>query len=111
MHNLAPELIWGVIVGGALINFTLRFAPIAIVSRLELPKLVVRWLNYVPISVMGALVAIEVLRPGEVSGPVLTNPAVWAAALTMLAFKVTKSFLGATIAGIVSFVALRALLG
>lgn len=111
MPRLAPELIWGVIVGAALINFTLRFAPIAIVSRLELPKPIIHWLSYVPISVMGALVAIEVLHPGERSVPVLTNPAVWAAALTMIAFRFTKSFLGATIVGIVSFVALRALLG
>ena len=101
----------GVIVGMALVNFALRFTPMALLSRVQLPKPLMRWLSYIPISVMGALVANEVLRPGGQWQPPLTNAGIWAAAITMLVFRFTRSFLGATVAGMLSFVAIRALLG
>jgi len=100
-----------VIVGMAVINLALRFVPLALLSNLELPAPARRWLSFVPISVMGALVATEVLRPGNQWQPPLTNPGVYAALLTMVVFHITRSFLGATLVGMASFVALRALLG
>lgn len=111
MPELTQAQIMAVIVGMAIINLALRFAPLALLSRLELPRPVARWLSFIPISVMGALVATEVLRPGNESQPPLTNPGLYAAALTMLIFRLTRSFLGATLAGMAAFVALRALLG
>lgn len=111
MSNVSQSLIWGVIVGMGVINLTLRFVPMAIVQRLELPPIVTRWLSFVPISVMGALVAKEVLLPGDRFQQPLTSPGVWAAVLTMLVFRFTRSFLGATVAGMLSFVILRGLIG
>ena len=105
--ELAPAFIWAVIVGMAVLNFLVRFPPIAIVSRLDLPRPVLRWLSFVPVSVMGALVAGEVLRPGAVWIPPLTSPGVYAAILTALVFHFTRSFLGATVAGMASFVMLQ----
>lgn len=103
--------IWTVIIGMALANFTLRFLPIAVVSRIDLPAPLLRWFSFIPASVMGALVALEVLRPGgEWTDPV-RSPYFWAALPTALVYLRTKSFLGATLAGMISFVALRALLG
>lgn len=111
MSDIPATTITMVIVGMAAVNFTLRFTPVAILSRVDLPRPVLRWLSYIPISVMGALVATEVLRPqGRWTSP-LTEPGVYAALLTALAFRLTRSFLGATLIGIGSFVALRALLG
>jgi branched-subunit amino acid transport protein len=109
--ELTYASIMALIAGMALINFAERFTPIAILSRLELPAPVLRWLSYIPISVMGALVASEVLRPGGEWQPPLVNPGLYAAALTALVFRFTRSFLGATVAGMVSFVILRALIG
>jgi len=100
-----------VIVGMAVMNFVIRFVPIAVLSRFELPRPILRWLSFVPIAVMGALVATEVLRPGGEAQPPLTNPGLYAAILTALVFRYTRSFLGATLAGMASFVALRAILG
>ncbi len=100
-----------VIIGMAAINFVLRFTPLALLSRVSLPTPVLRWLSFIPISVMGALVANEVLRPdGSWQAP-LTNPSLYAAVLTMLVFRFTRSFLGATIAGMASFVLLGAMIG
>lgn len=95
----------------AVANFLVRFVPIAIVSRVELPRPVMRWLSFVPVSVMGSLVAGEILRPG---GNLMTpwqNPYLLAALPTALVYHKTRSFLGATVAGMVIFVALRALVG
>jgi branched-subunit amino acid transport protein len=94
----------------AVVNFALRFAPIAVFSRIELHPRFLRWLEYVPISVMGALVATEVLRPGSHWQPPLTNPGLYAAVLTAIVFRYSRSFLGATVAGMVSFVLLRAII-
>lgn len=103
--------IWAVIGAMALANYVVRFLPIAIVSRLELPAPIRRWLSFVPVAVMAALVAGEVLRPGGKAVVPWTNPYLFAAIPTGLVFYKTRSFLGATLAGILFFLAFRALLG
>ena len=108
---MTPEItsatIWAVIVGMAVLNFAVRFPPLAIVSRLDLPAPVMRWLSFVPIAVMGALVASGVLRPGGVWVDPLTSPSLYAAILTAIVFRLSRSFLGATVTGMVAFVALQ----
>lgn len=108
--DISLATIWAVIVGMALLNFVVRFVPIALVSRMRLPAPVMRWLSFVPVSVMGALVAGEVLRPGGTWANPFTGPAVYAAMVTGLVFRSTRSFLGATVAGMASFVALQHLI-
>lgn len=108
---MSASIIWSVIIGMALLNFLIRFVPIAAVSRVELPAPIMRWLEFIPVSVMGALVANTVFRPrGEFVAP-WSNPWVIACAVTALAYRVTRSFLGATVIGMVSFVVISALLG
>jgi len=111
MPEISQTTIWTVIIGMAVTNFVIRATPIAVLSRRTLPAPVLRWLSFVPISVMGALVTSEVLRPGGQWQPPLTNPGFYAAILTALVFRYTRSFLGATLVGIVSYVALRAVIG
>lgn len=111
MSDPSQATIVAVIAGMALVNFVIRFTPIAALSRRALPRPVLRWLSFVPISVMGALVATEVLRPGGQWQQPLTNPGLYAALLTGLVFRFTRSFLGATVAGMVAYVALRSVLG
>ena len=105
--DIAQTTIWAVIVGMAVLNFVVRFLPIAVVSRMELPAPVMRWLSFVPVSVMGALVAGEVLRPAATWTNPLSSPSVYAAIVTGLVFRSTRSFLGATVAGMASFVVLQ----
>jgi branched-subunit amino acid transport protein len=69
-----------------------------------------RWLAFIPIAVMGALVTSEVLRPaGHWANPA-ASPSVYAALITAIVFKLTRSFLGATVAGMASFVVLQRLI-
>lgn len=104
--SVPQTTILAVIAGMAALNFAVRFLPMAILSRFELPPTMLRWLSYVPISVMGALVATEVLAPRGEWIPPTTNAGLPAAILTALVFRGTRSFLGATLAGIVCYVVL-----
>lgn len=102
--------IWALIVGMAVVNFAERFVPIALVSRMDLSAPVKRWLSFVPIAVMGSLFATQVLMPsGRYANP-LTSPWLWAALLTGAVYYRTRSFLGATVAGMLAFVVLRMVL-
>ncbi len=108
---MSDSLIWGVIVGMAVLNFLIRFLPMAAISRVELPRPVMRWLEFIPVAVMGALVANTVVRPGGDWVAPWSNPWLLACAATALAYRITRSFLGATVIGMAAFVAFRALLG
>ena len=99
-----------VIVGMAIINLPCGSRPSRCSPAWSCHARLLRWLSFIPISVMGALVASEVLRPGNESQPrSRTRPL--RRSVTMLVFRFTRSFLGATLAGMAAFVALRALLG
>jgi len=106
-----PTPAWGLVIGMAVTNLVIRLVPIAALSRLELPPVVHRWLSYVPVSVMAAIVATQVLRPGGHWMLQPDNPYLLASVPTAVVFRFTRSFLGATAAGILSFLALRYLLG
>ena len=102
---------WAVIVGMAVTNFLVRFVPISVVSRMRLPEPVQRWLSFVPVSVMAALVAVSVLRPDGDWLLTLSNPYVIAALPTAAVYAKTRSFLGATLVGMLAFLAVRSFLG
>lgn len=106
-----PILVWGLIAGMALTNIVVRATPIAIMSRFALPDTVRRWLSYVPVSVMSAMVALEVLKPGDQWRLTLANPYLLAAVPTALVYRFTRSFLGAAVLGILAFLAFRYVLG
>lgn len=108
---MSDATIWAVVVGMGVLNFAIRFLPIAVISRIELPRPVMRWLEFIPVSVMGALVANTVVRPsGDFVDP-WSNPWLLATAVTALSYRLTRSFLGATVIGMASFVLIQALLG
>ncbi|MRS12960.1 MAG: AzlD domain-containing protein [Actinobacteria bacterium] len=103
--------IWLVIAGMALANFAIRFPSLAVLSRAELPGWLRRWLSYIPVSAMATLVVGGVLRPDGRWLPPLTSPYVWASLGTGLVYWRFRSFLGATLAGVILFLALSAALG
>jgi branched-subunit amino acid transport protein len=103
--------IWAVIGGMAVTNFVLRLTPIAVLSRLRIPRPIERWLSYVPVSVMAAIVATEVVRPGGVWLAPWSNAYLMAALPTAFVYHRSRSLFGATVVGILAFLALRYLLG
>jgi branched-subunit amino acid transport protein len=108
---MTETFIWTVIIGMALANFAIRFIPMTVVSRMDLPRPVMRWLSYVPVAVMGAIVASEVLTPrGQYIAP-WNNPYLLASIPTALVYWKTRSFLGAVVVGMLVFIALRWIMG
>ncbi|GIP51117.1 AzlD domain-containing protein [Paenibacillus vini] len=103
------EVRWDVfliIIGSALVTFLPRVLPLMVLSRMELPEWGIRWLNYVPISVMAALVGQELLlQDGQFS--LMNNIELLAAIPTVLVAMKTKSLLGTVVAGMVSIMVLR----
>jgi branched-subunit amino acid transport protein len=95
----------------AVANFTIRFPSLAVLSRTELPSWLRRWLSFIPVSAMATLVVGGVLRPDGRWLPPLANPYVWASLVTGLVYWRFRSFLGATVVGILAFLALRVALG
>jgi len=103
--------IWTVIAGMAVVNLLIRFPSLAILSRVDLPPWVKRWLSYIPVSAMATLVVGGVLRPDGQWLPPSGNPYLWAAIATGAVYWRFRNFLGATLSGVVFFLALTAVLG
>lgn len=108
---MSATTIWAVIIGMALVNFLIRFPSLAILSRAQLPAWAKRWLSFIPVSAMATLVVGGVIRPdGRWLNP-LANPYLWASVVTGVVYWRFRSFLGATLVGVASFLAFTALLG
>ena len=108
---MSSGAIWAVIAGMAVVNFAIRFPSLSILSRAELPGWLKRWLSFIPVSAMATLVVGGVLRPDGTWQAPLSSPYVWASLVTGLVYWRFRSFLGATIIGVVAFLALRWVLG
>ena len=50
-----------VIIGTAIVTFIPRVLPLVVLSKLEIPEWGINWLKHVPVAVMAALLASELL--------------------------------------------------
>ncbi|AZU64562.1 AzlD domain-containing protein [Neobacillus mesonae] len=104
------EVRWSIfliIFGMALVTFIPRVLPIAVLSRVELPDWAMRWLNYVPIAVMAALVGQELILPNGKLAPLWQNLELFAALPAFIVAIVTRSLLGTVVVGIIAMMVLR----
>ena len=51
--------VWSVILGGCIVTLIPRVLPITILSKIKLNKKVEEFLTYIPISILAALIAVE----------------------------------------------------
>lgn len=104
------EVRWGVfliILGSAIVTFIPRVVPLMVLSRFELPAWAMRWLHYVPISIIATLIGQEIfIDDGKIVS--LTNNIEFFAAIPtfFIAIK-TRSLLGTVLGGIISIIVLR----
>lgn len=100
-----------VIVGMALVTYIPRMFPLVVLSRFTLPPLVLRWLAYVPVAVLTAFVAQEVLlQKGAVALPP-ANPALLAALPAFAVAAYTRNLMATVVTGIAATALLRMFLG
>ena len=89
------------ILGMALVTYVPRLLPIWVLSSKSLPPLVVKWLRYVPVAVLAAMLFPSLLvQEGQV-GVGLDNLFLWAAVPTFLIAWKKRSLFGAVIVGMV----------
>jgi branched-subunit amino acid transport protein len=96
-----------IILGAALVTFIPRVLPLMLLSQMELPKWLIRWLKNVPVAVMAALLAQELLL-SEGNFSLTENYLKLLAAIPafIVAF-LTKSLLGTVLAGVLFMMVLR----
>ena len=95
--------------GAAFVTVLPRVVPLVLLSRTELPQWLRIWLGYVPVSILAALLAGELL----VSGGRLVPHAgsLIAVAPAFLVAARVHSIIGAVLAGVATMAVLRALGG
>lgn len=96
--------------GMALVTYLPRMAPLVILSRLELPAWLLRWLSFVPVAVLSALLAKELLVNGRQVDVSLGHPHLWAAIPTFIVAARTRSLMGTVLVGIGSMALARLVL-
>lgn len=95
------------ILGASLVTFIPRVLPLVLLSRVQLPGWALKFLNHIPVAVMTALLAQDLLADGNGLAPVWGNVKLLAFLPTLLAAIITRSLLGTVIAGIASMMALH----
>jgi branched-subunit amino acid transport protein len=94
----------------AAVTYATRVGLIGVAKQFEIHPLLRRSLEYVPVSILAALVFPAVLAPsGQMESPV-SNVYVWAAAVTVATLLVTRRQWLAIVLGVASLVALRQVL-
>ena len=85
----------GLVLACALVTAVPRVLPLVALSRVQLPRWALDWLRYVPVAVLSALLAIELLSAGRAGLPAI-------AVAFAVAF-MTRSLFGTAVAGVVVF--------
>ncbi|HYG58247.1 MAG TPA: AzlD domain-containing protein [Symbiobacteriaceae bacterium] len=104
--SVRPSIL-ALFVGMALVTYIPRVLPLAVLSRFELPALVRRWLSFVPVSVLSALLAKELLVRDSGLALSLSNLYLIAAVPTFAVAIWSRSLMGTVVTGIASIAVLR----
>ncbi|MBI2318716.1 MAG: AzlD domain-containing protein [Betaproteobacteria bacterium] len=100
-----------IVLGSALVTLVPRVLPLVLLARLELPETVKVWLSYVPVSILGALLASELfLREGRLA-PLAGNLSLLAVVPAIALAWRYRSIIGSVLAGVAAMALLRALAG
>lgn len=99
-------ILW-IIIGTAVVTFIPRVLPFIILSRLDLPEWVLKWLEYVPVAVMAALLAQEVLIYENELSFSFQNLKLLAIVPTFITAIITRSLIGTVLVGILSMLILQ----
>lgn len=90
--DIRPDFL-ALVLACALVTALPRVLPLAVLSRFSLPPWLLDWLGYVPIAVLSALAAIEVLVPGGQGLLLRGNPAIPAIVAAFVVAALTRSLL------------------
>lgn len=95
-----------VIIGCALVTILPRVIPFVIVRGVRLPAGLLRWLSYIPICLLSALIAQSVIRPDDPSAPIDWSQLVMLAPTALVAW-LTRGLLATVLTGIAAAALVR----
>jgi branched-subunit amino acid transport protein len=96
-----------VILGTSIVTFVPRVVPLILLSKMHIPKWGINWLKHIPVAVMAALLAQELLLAEQVLS-IRENVLNLAAAIpTFLVAIFTRSLLVTVLIGVLSLMVLR----
>ena len=108
--DVRASVLW-VIVGAGLVTVIPRVLPLVLLSRITLPRWLIRWLGYVPIAVLAALLAQSVaLSDGHLALPP-RNLAMLAAIPALVVAVRTRGLIAPVVTGVVAMATLRWVFG
>lgn len=100
-----------IVLGSALVTLIPRVLPLVLLARLELPETVKAWLSYVPVSILGALLASELfLHEGRLA-PLAGNLSLIAVVPALALAWRHRSIIASVLAGVAAMALLRAIAG
>ncbi|MGX2959950.1 AzlD domain-containing protein [Peribacillus sp. JNUCC 23] len=102
--------IMSVIIGSAIVTFIPRVLPLIVLSKLEIPEWGINWLKHVPVAVMAALLASELLLLDNKVSFQENTLNLLSAIPTLLVAIYTRSLLGTVLVGVTTLMILRFLL-
>ena len=95
-----------IIIGSGVVTLLPRVLPLVFLNNVKLKKEVINWLNYIPVAVLSALLAQELLLSnGQIS--IFNNEKLLAALPTFLVAILTKSLLGTVVVGVISMLVIK----
>lgn len=92
-----------IILVGGLVTLLLRITPLIFLNNKNLNKKVIKWLNQIPVAIMSALLAQELLFVND-NISLINNEKIYAAIPAIIVAFLTKSLLGTVITGVVSII-------
>lgn len=98
------------IVGCAVVTWIPRILPFIFVKNIQLPDVVLRWLQYIPVCILSALVFESLFYGGE-TFVVPHWPSVAAFIPTLIVALITKSLSWTVIVGVISMAIIRFVMG
>ncbi|MBU7316957.1 AzlD domain-containing protein [Paenibacillus oleatilyticus] len=102
--EIRPSFLW-MLLGASLVTLLPRILPLIVLSRIRLPDWGLRWLGHIPIAVMSALLAQELLVSKGAFSP---QPVALLAAVPAFAVAYfTRSLLGTVVTGIAATMLFR----
>lgn len=99
--EVRAEILW-IIIGTAIVTVIPRVLPLVVLSKIQLPHWGLRWLHYIPIAVLAALLSQELLHPEQFEWSKLL-----AAIPALLIAFWSRSLLATVLVGIVAVMLLR----
>lgn len=97
-----------IVLGAALVTVVPRVAPLVLLARIDLPGWLKVWLGYVPVAVLGALLAGELFMPAGRLVPLTSNVSILAILPAIAVAARFGSIIGAVVAGVAAMAVLRA---